>query len=88
MGDLDDRFKQLTELRKERHRGWKQQNMEVLQKSGIAYSVVNRGETVLFRIEGKPKVDFFPSTGRWMTYSDHKVFGGGATKFIEWLQEN
>jgi hypothetical protein len=75
----------LDDLRKERHRDWKAENLDVLRTCGIPYSIVNNGETVLFRERGKPKVDFYPSTGRWRNVGPKaRTFGGGAMQFLEW----
>jgi hypothetical protein len=40
----------------------------------------------LFREPGKPRVDFYPSTGRWRTVGrePEKVHRGGARAFIAW----
>jgi len=88
MGDMAEGFKILDELRKERHANWQVQNMEALNKSGLKFTV-SSGGAVLFREVGKPKVDFYPSTGRWRVATDPtiKTFKGGAESFINWYKK-
>lgn len=75
----------LSDLRKERHREWKDENLDLLRTSGLSYRLTNNNETAVFREPGKPKVDFYPSTGRWRVVSGNsRTVGGGAMKFIEW----
>ena len=71
-------------LKQERHAEWKAENMRVLGMSGLDYRVTNGGETLLFRDPGMPKVDFYPSTGRWRVAGVQETFGGGAEKFLQW----
>lgn len=75
----------MNELKKERHSVWKAENTQVLTESGIPFESRNNGETLLIREPGKPKFDFFPSTGRWRT--ENKTFGGHAAKFIKMYQK-
>lgn len=75
----------LTDLRKERHRDWKIENTDVIRTSRIPCRPANNGETLIFREQGKPKVDFYPSTGRWRVASGNaRTQGGGAIAFLEW----
>lgn len=74
----------LTKLRQERHQDWKEQNLAIIQASGVEY--IDRGETLLFRLPGKPKVDFYPSTGRWRLVQENKTYSGGAEKFLKFLE--
>jgi len=78
----------LTDLRKAQHREWKDENLDVIRSSRIPYRSTNNGESLLFREPGKPKVDFFPSTGRWRVVSGNaRTMGGHAMKFLEWYAE-
>jgi hypothetical protein len=75
----------LSDLRQERHREWKAENLDLLRTSGLTYRLTNNNETAVFRERGKPKVDFYPSTGRWRVVSGNaRTMGGHAMKFIEW----
>lgn len=68
-----------------RHRHWKKLNMQTIKASGVAYK--DRGETLLFREPGKPKVDFYPSTGRWRVVGHAKqqaAQSGGGRGFLKW----
>jgi uncharacterized membrane protein len=78
----------LTDLRKDRHREWKDENTDVIRSSHITHRSTNNGETLVFRELGKPKVDFYPSTGRWRVVSGQgRTMGGHAMKFLEWYAE-
>ena len=86
MGDMAEGFRAMTADRQARHAKWKEQNTEVIANSGIPYEV--RPESLLFRERGMRKVDFFPSTGRWIahqtTSKKRQVFRGGAKAFLAW----
>jgi hypothetical protein len=78
----------MKELKKERHQEWWNDNVNVIKASGIPHTFTNNGESILFREKGKPKVDFFPSTGRWRVVSGNaRTMGGHAAKFIEWYNQ-
>jgi len=62
-------------------------NMLILRRVGPPFGFCNNGECVVIRPDqslhpGKPKVDFFPSTGRWR--ANNKTFSGGANAMITW----
>lgn len=85
MGDMGDDFAAMKAHTQARHAEWKQKNMAVLGESGAIFTVTNHGETLLFRQPGKPKVDFYPSTGRWrIVGATSKTFSGGAQSFLNW----
>lgn len=70
-----------------RQRGWKRENLTALEASGLRYETANNGETLLFREPGKPRVDFYPSTGRWRVVgvsTPQPARGGGARNFLRW----
>lgn len=78
----------LTDLRKEQHREWKDENTDAIRTSKIPYRAANNGETLIFREPGKPKVDFYPSTGRWRNVSTNgRTMGGGAMTFLDWYSK-
>jgi hypothetical protein len=82
--------KALREYRQERPSEWKANNSEIISSSGIPHTVTNNGQTIIFREPGMLKVDFYPSTGRWRIVGDtklHKVFSGGARKFVDWYNK-
>lgn len=82
MGEV---FEGMRGARQERHLKWHQRNVAALVTSGLKYRSVNDGESLLFREPGKPKVDFYPSTGRWrIVGAQSKTFRGGAAAFIGW----
>lgn len=74
----------MKEEKQERHT----KNMDVLVESGIPFTVTNLYTVLLFREEGKPKVDFYPGTGRWRNVGVGAVtFRGGATAFLGWYKK-
>lgn len=87
MGDQAEYGAIMREARRERHAEWNRQNTLAINESGIPY--LDRGETFCFREESKPKVDFYPSTGRWRvvgTREPQKAKSGGARKFLDWYR--
>lgn len=82
MSDLGDDFRAMDEAKKERHQKWYDENMRVLIDSRIPF--IRKETAVLFREEGKPKIDFYPHTGRWK--SNGRMYSGGAEKFLKWYR--
>lgn len=72
----------LRAMRQKKHAAWKEGNLEILRLSGIPF--VERPEACLFREDGKPLVDFYPSTGRWRVIGGVGSFRGGARAFLGW----
>ena len=88
MGDMAEVFRDMTAAKKERHSKWWMQNMDIMEKSGIEYDTKNSGEVLIIRFtwpQGKPQVEFWPSTGRWRVRG--KIFKGGAKSFINWYNK-
>jgi hypothetical protein len=85
MGDQAEYGAAMQQARKDRHQEWYRLNMEVLNASGLMFGSANRGEALLFRDYGKPKADFYPSTGRWR--SGNKTYSGGAKAFLAWWKK-
>lgn len=83
--DLASDYRAMKEERKERHAEWNKINTETINKSGIPYRLAG-GQTMLFREPGKPRVDFYPSTGRWRVNGQRAV-SGGARKFLDWYKQ-
>ena len=82
MTETSDMWREINAERAERHAEWKKKNLEILRESGIPFT--DKGETLLFRQEGKPKVDFYPSTGRWKVKGE--FMRGGAKSFLRWYR--
>lgn len=72
--------------RQEKHAQLKERNTNILLHSPHTLTVTNAGESILFREPGKPKVDFYPSTGRWRIPGTSITFNGGAKKFLRWYE--
>lgn len=85
MIDTIDDFKCMKERKKALHSSNKVGNIKTILASGIPFVETNSAETILFRQKGKPKVDFYPSTGRWRHAG--KTHNGGADAFIKWYKE-
>lgn len=79
MSDMAEVFREMARDRKDRHADWKEQNLKIINESGITFT--DKGEALLFR--GQVNADFYPSTGRWR--SNGKTYRGGAKSFISWL---
>lgn len=62
-------------------------NREVINRSGLKHKVTNNGECFCFREKGKPRVDFYPSTGRWRVVGQSLTYKGGAERFLRWYTE-
>jgi hypothetical protein len=94
MGDAVEAFKTMRELRQERHSEWFEKNMAALRAAGLLARdrVALRSTAVLFREYGRPKVDFYPHTGRWRIVGapcgaserDPRPMRGGAEAFVRW----
>lgn len=76
------------EERQARHACWKAENLAALRASGLRFG--ERPEMLLFREPGKPRVNFYPSTGRWAIPDRNggRCCGGGhAARFIDWYRK-
>jgi hypothetical protein len=78
------------ELTKARHAHWHRDNMAALNDAFLPdqFRIANNGESVLFRERRKPKVDFYPSTGRWRVAGYNQTFSGGAQEFAAWYAKH
>jgi hypothetical protein len=72
--------------RKQRRRRERNEELGLIEKSGLLARCreANCGESLLFREPGKPKADFYPSTGAWRVAGVAQTFHGGARGFIAW----
>ena len=83
---MSDIYKAMREMRKERHQNWFESNMDAINAANIPYEW--RATSLLFREPGKPKVDFYPHTGRWRVVGAHsKTFRGGGKSFVAWYEK-
>lgn len=86
MGDFSDIYKKMHEEKQARHASWKEEAIRVLSESGIPHRMAGE-ETIIFRESGKPKVDFYPSTGRWRVAGVVHTFRGGVRSFLSWYKK-
>lgn len=84
--EWSDIYRALNEEKRERHAQWWDANTKYLNESGVVFRVASH-ESYLFRQEGKPKVDFYPSTGRWRDVGTGKTYRGGAQAFVGWYKK-
>ena len=84
---MDDAWEAWKAAKQARHARFRTQNTAVLEASGLLLDFRNGGETILFRQPGKPRCDFFPSTGRWRVAGRDETFNGGAEAFLGWYRK-
>lgn len=81
MGDTGDLYNAMREARKERHAKWHEENMKIMNESGIQFEAKNYGESLVTPL----KAVFHPSTGRWVY--KNRSHRGGAKAFVAWYRE-
>ena len=87
MGDVGEDMKAFREFKKEQKLLRKEQNLKILDESGIEYRFDECSYCALIRIPGKPKVNFFTTTGRWVDVKEKFTHRGGAKAFIKWFKD-
>ena len=72
----------------------KKERRKILYNDNLDFLIENMAgrfqikETVLlFRENGKPKVDFYPHTGRWRVPDKNELRSGGAEDFLNWYDK-
>ena len=85
MSDTIDAFRAMRDHYRSEHANNKAINLAMVQQSGLKFRVTNNGECLVFREPGKPKVDFYPSSGRWRDVGlSKRNYSGGAEAFLQW----
>lgn len=87
MSDMGEYWNDLKEIRQQEHADRNASATEIILKSGIPHKSTNNGESFLFREPNMPKVDFYPSTGRWRVAGTRKTFNGGVNSFLNWYSK-
>jgi hypothetical protein len=85
VGDQADYGAAMRDERRARHLAWHEENMAVLRSTGLSFT--EQATVVLFREVGKPRVDFYPHTGRWRRVGNRvpaHAMSGGARAFLSW----
>jgi len=78
----------MRQARQERHRAWYELNVAKLKELGLEPSSTASDETnFMYRYPNKPKVNFFPHTGRWVICATNRVMSGGASAFASWYRK-
>lgn len=86
--EIIENWKLLKEEEQKRHAQSKNDNTAFLITAMPAhFEMRNNGETLIFREKGYPKVDFYPSTGRWRIPGKRKTYGVGAEFFMNWYEK-
>lgn len=86
MGEMGDAFRAMREEKRERHANAARDNLAVIEASGVTFRAAGE-ETLVFRERGKPRADFYPSTGRWRDVDDGRTYRGGAAAFLGWYEK-
>jgi hypothetical protein len=84
MGDVGDDFRAFKEHKKSVRQSRFEKNMKFFEehmKGRYEYKV--GASVILLRETGKPKIDFYPHTGRWKCRG--KMFGG--IDFLSWYEK-
>lgn len=87
LGDLADDYKAMSEAKKQRREKRIDDNIKILYgpTCKIKFELRKNENLLLFREQGKPKVDFYLGTGRWR--SKNKTYKGGAKSFLIWYSK-
>lgn len=83
MNELAEDYKAMKQRAQQRHADNYTKNLEILFESRIPFEL--KVTVALFREWKKPKVDFYPHTGRWKV--QNKVYSGGADSFLAWYKK-
>lgn len=88
MGEQVEIYRDMRALKQEQGEERRVKNMRLLLETQLDCRV--EGDVVLLREAGKPKVDFYSTTGKWRVPNENKGRicggGGGAKRFIEWYE--
>ncbi len=84
--DASEFWREWRTNKQERHSKWAEDNAEIIKASGIPIAKAT-WTSLIFRIPGKPMVDFYPHTGRWRITGpkQSKTYSGGARSFLAWF---
>ena len=85
MSDLGDDYKLMHEMKKDRHAKMFEYNMQVLNEQQGIIDFTFKDIVCLFKERGKPKVNFYPHTGRWKVGT--KMYSGGVKSFLPWYNK-
>ena len=87
INNLVDDYRDYRATKKKQHEKWFQINTRILKESRTPFT--EHDTVYLFRVDGKPSVDFYPHTGRWKKNTGSgkkKMFRGGAKAFLNWYE--
>lgn len=83
MGDMGDIFNAMKAAKRDRPQQWYEINRDNFY-ANFSGRFIEKDNVFLLRESGKPKVDFYPHTGRWKV--GNKMYRGGALAFYRWYQ--
>ena len=81
MGDMKEIYNAMRQDRQRRHWNNYEKNLEII--NGMNFEL--KDTVCLFREPGKPKVDFYPHTGKWK--ANNRMFHGGGRSFVNWYNK-
>lgn len=82
MGDMGEMWRDHKEARKEKKEANQESSTEILNGSGVKFESKNFGRHLIIQGEGE-KVDFWPSTGKWIVRNGRE--GRGVRKLLKYL---
>jgi hypothetical protein len=85
MGSEGDIWRENRKNFKAKHAANKVLNTQEIVTSGLPHEIKNAGEHIIITAEGKPRVDFWPSSGRWQCQG--RIYNGGARSFLNWYRK-
>lgn len=86
-GDMGEIFNSMRLNKKMKHEVYFHENLKAITESKIKCQ--KKGEVVLFREEGKPKVDYYLSANSWrhIRRPNNKMMYGNAISFLNWYKK-
>lgn len=87
MGDMGELYNARRAEQKRRHSDNRRYARALFADSGLVYEERNLAEAILLREPGKPKVDYYPSTGRWRVAGEPRTYNGGPEAFFAWYEK-
>lgn len=91
MGDMGDMYRDWNAAKKEKKSKRESYNLKIIDQwiqkniANLQGYVKDGGGIVYFRIEDKPKIDFYPTVNKWR--KGKVIYYGDAAKFFEWYEK-
>lgn len=88
MGDMAEGFKQMNKLNKRRKNKNLTNNQQALKKLGGEFFVDMKTQHHYHIIYKEFKINYWPSTNKWMSMKDKKVYSGDFNSMINWVKKH